>query len=157
MTAEERVKKWIAEEVYAEKLMVFASLVRYKFSKEDIAKTESMTIEEVDELIKYDEMFKLAFEGSGIVCKKQFIQETIRRAFGYYKPEYVTEKDTIDSSGKAVRVRTTKKKWYPGSDDAFFYFGKKFVGPEMDKDLESRQFKEENKVTCLKKETKKKK
>ncbi|MBR0295671.1 MAG: hypothetical protein IJQ67_07245 [Bacilli bacterium] len=156
MTAEERVKKWIAEEVYAEKLMTFATLVRYKYPKEEIAKTEAMTLEELEELINYDEMFKMAFEGKGIVSKKQYIQETIRRAFGYYKPEHVTEKDTIDSNGKAVRIRTTKKKWYPGSDEVFFYFGKKFVDPEMDKDLEGRQFKEGNKVTCLK-PTKKKK
>ena len=157
MTAEERVKKWIAEDVYAEKLMVLATLVRCKFPKEDIAKTEAMTLQELEELIEYDEMFKMAFEGNGIVLHKQFIQETVRRSIGYYRPEYVTEKDTIDSTGKAVRVRTTKKKWYQGSDDALLYFGKKFVGPEMDKDLEGRQFKEENKVVCLKKEPKKKK
>ena len=55
MTAEERVKKWIADDVYAEKLMVLATLVRCKFPKEDIAKTESMTLQELEELIEYDE------------------------------------------------------------------------------------------------------
>ena len=90
MTAEERVKKWIADDVYAEKLMVLATLVRCKFPKEDIAKTESMTLQELEELIEYDEMFKMAFEGNGIVLHKQFIQETVRRSIGYYRPEYVT-------------------------------------------------------------------
>lgn len=33
MTAEERVKKWIADDIYAEKLMVLATLVRCKFPK----------------------------------------------------------------------------------------------------------------------------
>lgn len=156
MTAEERVKLWKADDTYAEKLMVIASLVRYKFPKEEIAKTEGMTLKDLNELIEYDELFKMAFERKGIVLKKQFIQETVRRAFGYYKPESITERDTIDSTGRAVRIRTSKKKWYAGSDEVFFYWGKKFVDPDMDKDLEDREFKKGNKVTCLK-PTKKKK
>lgn len=155
MTAEERIKLWKATDEYNKKLNCFAGKTRLKLTKEQIASYEGMTVEEMDELIAYDPNVRGAFEKSLVIMKNHFVEKSFDRAFGYYKDENQLVKDTIDSNGKAVRVRSTKKKWHEGNGDAFFYWAKKFLGPEFDNDEENREFKRENKVKCVKPKKKK--
>lgn len=155
MTAEEKVKRWKAEDIYSKKLICFAAEIRDGFTLEEIANLEGWTMEELNELLEYDKNFRSAIDRTTKIMKKQFIECAFDRAFGYWKADSVTEREQYDSSGKAVKVRYSKKKWHDGSDDAFFYWAKKYVSPDLDKDKESRDFKKENNVCPIPKKKKK--
>jgi hypothetical protein len=63
----------------------------------------------------------------------------------------------MNNDGKMVHEVTEKKKFYPGTDQALWYFGSIIMGKkDLDPDSLNREFKKVNKVTCLK-PTKKKK
>lgn len=155
MTAEERVKLWKANGEYNKKVTCFAACLRINLTKDDIAAHEGLTVEELDEIIAYDSYIKRAFEKNIKVMKAHFVSEAYDRAFGCLREEHVSVRETIDSNGKASRVRSSKQRWHDGNGEAFFYWAKKFLGSEYDNDEENREFKRENKVKCVKPKKKK--
>ncbi len=157
MTAEERIKKWKAEGEYAKALVVMSSLYRRKRTKKEICKPYGLTEKELDELLEYDECFKDAFNNKGVTAEKIYMDKAYDNAFGYYKSESRKERDFMNNDGKMVHEVTEKKKFYPGTDQALWYFGSIIMGKkDLDPDSLNREFKKVNKVTCLK-PTKKKK
>lgn len=116
-----------------------------------------MTEKELDELLAYDECFQQAFTNKGVVAEKIYIDKAVDNAFVYYRSESKKERDFMNNEGKMVHEVTEKKKFYPGTDQALWYFGTIILGiNDFDPNKLSKEFKEANKITCLK-PTKKKK
>ena len=105
MTAEEKVKVWKAEEEYSKKVICFAAQIRDGFTLEEIADLEGWTMDELNELLEYDRNFRSAIDRTTKVMRKQFIEAAYDKAFGYWKSDSLTEREQIDSNGKAVKVR----------------------------------------------------